>query len=90
MAQEQYARIGEPLSISEIQGNIVTLSDYSSFAIRFLDRWKLWFWSPEHNVFVTANDDKKNAYRLTSINALFGKDAAAKIITYGIPAKHSE
>jgi len=35
--EKPFNRIGARLSISEIMGNVVTLSDYSSFAVRLLD-----------------------------------------------------
>ena len=80
-----FARIDERLSISEILGNVVILSDYSSFAVRFLDRWKLWCWSPEQNIVVTENTNRKYPYKISNTNVSFAREAVAKIITHGVP-----
>ncbi len=80
-----FIRIGERLSISEILGQVVILSDYSSFAVRFLDRWKLWRWSPEQNIVVTANTNSKYPYKISNTNVSFAREALAKIITHGLP-----
>ncbi len=80
-----FARIDERLSISEILGNVVILSDYSSFAVRFLDRWKLWCWSPEQTIVVTENTNRKYPYKISNTNVSFAREAVAKIITHGVP-----
>lgn len=78
-------RISEGLSIAKILRNVVILSDYSSFVVRFLDRWKLRRWSPEQNIVVTANTNPKYPYRISNKDVSFAKSAAAKIITRGQP-----
>ena len=80
-----YDRIGQQLSISEIIGNVVILSDYSSFAVRFLDRWKLWLWSSEQNVVVNENSNSKYPFRISNTDVTFASSASAKIITRGQP-----
>ena len=80
-----YDRIGQQLSISEIIGNVVILSDYSSFAVRQLDRWKLWFWLTKYNVVVTENTNQKYPFKLSNADIFFGKSVAAKILTHGVP-----
>jgi len=82
---KRFVRIGEPLSISDILGNVVTLSDYSSFSVRFIDRWKLRLWSPEQNVVVTENTNPNYPYKLDNTDVSFGNEVAAKIITHGVP-----
>jgi len=81
----QFERIDEPLSISDILGNVITFSDYSSFAVRFLDRWKIWFWSPGQKNIVTENTNQKYPYKLNNTGVSFGKIASAKIISHGTP-----
>jgi len=83
--EKPFNRIGTRLSISEILGNVVTLSDYSSFAVRLLDRWKLWLWSPEQNVVVTENSNQKNPFKLSNSDISFGKIVSVKILTHGVP-----
>jgi hypothetical protein len=80
-----FARIDERLSISEILSNVVILSDYSSLAVRFLDRWKLWCWSPEQTIVVTENTNRKYPYKISNKDVSFAREAAAKIITHGVP-----
>jgi len=79
------SKITRPLSISDILGNVVTVSDYSSFAVRFLDRWKLWMWSPGQTIEVSANANPKYPYRISNMDVSFARSAAAKIITRGQP-----
>ena len=83
--EKPFARIGERLSISKILGRVVILSDYSSFAVRFLDRWKLWCWSLEQNIVVTANTNSKYPYKISNTNVSFAREVTAKIITHGVP-----
>ena len=80
-----FARIGEQLSISETIGNVVILSDFSSFAVRLLDRWKLWFWSSEHKVVFNQNSNQKYPFKLNNEDTYFGKIVAARILTHGTP-----
>jgi len=80
-------KTGEQLSISQILRNVITLSDYSSFAVRFLDSWKLWRWSPEQKVVVTENSNKKYPSIISNTDVSFARSAAAKIITRARPAE---
>ena len=79
------SRIGEQLSISDIMGHVVTLSDHSSFAVRFIDRWKLWRWSPEQKIVITSSRNKKYPYKISNTDVSFGKEAVAQIETRRVP-----
>ena len=81
--ENPFVRIGERLSISEIMGHVLTLSDYSSFAVGFLDRWKLWRWSAGQTIVVTANTNPKYPYRISNMDVSFAQSIAAKMITKG-------
>ena len=54
MAEKPYARIGETLSILEVMslGKAIVLSDYSSWRVRWIHKWKAAFWSINQNVVV--------------------------------------
>jgi len=83
-------KTGNQLSISDILGHVITVSDYSSFAVRFLDRWKLWWWSAGQTIIVAANTKPKYPYRISNMDVSFARSAEAKILTRGQPHENSD
>ncbi len=74
MAEKPYARIGEILSILEVMslGKAIVLSDYSSWRVRWLHKWKAVLWSIDQNVVVIENDDEEYPYKLKNADVSFG------------------
>ena len=87
MAEKPYARIGETLSILEVMslGKAIVLSDYSSWRVRWIHKWKAAFWSINQKVVVIENVDEKYPYKLKNADVSFAREAVAKIITHGVP-----
>ena len=87
MAEKPYARIGETLSILEVMslGKAIVLSDYSSWRVRWIHKWKAAFWSINQKVVVIENVDEKYPYKLKNADVSFGKEIDAGKITGGKP-----
>ena len=87
MAEKPYARIGETLSILEVMslGKAIVLSDYSSWRVRWIHKWKAAFWSINQKVVVIENLNEKYPYKLKNADVSFGKEIDAGKITGGIP-----